>query len=46
MKTPETAWFQVFGNFETLGSKFRYGISKKIATVRYHIRKVKKIYHK
>ena len=29
----------MFGNFETLGSKFRYGISKKVATVRNHLRK-------
>ena len=39
METPEIEWFQVFGNFETLGSKFRYGISKKVATVRNHLRK-------
>ena len=39
IETPEIEWFQVFGNFETLGSKFRYGISKKVATVRNHLRK-------
>ena len=36
---PENNRFQAFGNFETIGSKFRYGISKKVATVRNHLRK-------
>ena len=39
IKMPENNRFQAFGNFETIGSKFRYGISKKVATVRHHLRK-------
>ena len=43
IKMPENNRFQAFGNFETIGSKFRYGISKKVATVRNHLRKGLKI---
>ena len=39
IKMSENNRFQAFGNFETIGSKFRYGISKKVATVRNHLRK-------
>ena len=41
-KTPETLKFQVFGSFETLGSKLSHGASKKVADVRYHLRKASK----
>ena len=41
-KTPETLKFQVFGSFETLGSKLSHGTSKKVADVRTHLRKVSK----
>ena len=41
-KTPETLKFQVFGSFETLGSKLSHGTSKKIADVRHHLRKASK----
>jgi hypothetical protein len=41
-KTPETLKFQVFGSFETLGSKLSHGASTKVADVRHHLRKVSK----
>ena len=41
-KTPETLKFQVFGSFETLGSKISHGTSKKVADVRHHLRKASK----
>ena len=41
-KTPETLKFQVFGSFETLGSKLSHGTSKKVADVRHHLRKASK----
>ena len=41
-KTPETLKFQVFGSFETLGSKLSHGTSKKIADVHHHSKKVSK----
>ena len=41
-KTPETLKFQVFGSFETLGSKLSYGTSKKVADVCHHLRKASK----
>ncbi len=41
-KTPETLTFQVFGSFETLGSKLSHGTSKKVADVRHHLRKASK----
>lgn len=42
MKTLETSAFQVFGVFEILGSNTRYGIPWEIATVRHHLRNVRK----
>ena len=41
-KTPETLKFQVFGSFETLGSKLSHGTSKKVADVCHHLRKASK----
>ena len=41
-KTPETLKFQVFGSFETLGSKLSHGTSSKFADVRTHLRKASK----
>ena len=41
-KTPETLKFQVFGSFETLGSKLSHGASTKVADVRHHLRKASK----
>ena len=41
-KTPETLKFQVFGSFETLGSKLSHGTSKKFADVRCYLRKSSK----
>ena len=41
-KTPETLKFQVFGSFETLGSKLSHGTSKKVADVRTHLKEVSK----
>ena len=41
-KTPETLKFQVFGSFESLGSKLSHGTSKKVADVCHHLRKASK----
>ena len=41
-KTPETLKFQVFGSFETLGSKLSHRTSKKVADVCHHLRKASK----
>jgi len=42
IKTPKLLKFQVFGIIETLDSIIRHGISKKVADVRYHLKKVSK----
>ena len=42
IKTPKLLKFQVFGIIETLDSIIRHGISKKVAYIRYHLRKVSK----
>ena len=42
IKTPKLLKFQVFEIIETLDSIIRHGISKKVADIRYHLRKVSK----
>lgn len=42
IKTPEELKLQRFKNIETLDSIIRHGISKKVAYIRYHLRKVSK----